>query len=128
MMKSEEVVEMRIEVDMSLVLKYYIPMLILVIPAMFLLHASDFKEGKALVVVGLYALFSFVLFANLVLIQIVYLAESRKIVVATAFLNLILQQYPIFYMVITKTVDSMILAFILISIFLSVFKMFGRLL
>jgi len=119
---------MRIEVDMSLVLKYYIPMLILVIPAMFLLHASDFKEGKALVVVGLYALFSFVLFANLVLIQIVYLAESRKIVVATAFLNLILQQYPIFYMVITKTVDSMILAFILISIFLSVFKMFGRLL
>jgi hypothetical protein len=128
MMKSEEVVEMRIDVDMGLVLKYYIPMLILIIPAMFLLHASDFNEGKALLVLGLYALFSFVLFANLVLIQIVYLAESRKIIVATTFLNLILQQYPIFYMVITQTVDIMILTFILISISLFVFKVLSRLL
>ncbi len=118
---------MRIEVDMRLVWKYYIPMLFVLIPAMFLLHASAFKEGKALVVVGLYTLYFLVLFAHLVLIQIVYSAESRKIIVATTFLNIILHQYPIFYMVITKTADPMIIGFTLFNTGFSVFKMFDRL-
>ncbi|WP_424177176.1 hypothetical protein [Thermocrinis sp.] len=126
-MKSEEVVEMRIDVDMRLVLEYYIPMLAVWILAMFLFHASDFKEGKVLVVVGLYALFSLVLFAHLVLIQIVYLAESRKIIVATTFLNVILHQYPLFYTVITQTADPLIIGWIIINLTVSVFKMFDRL-
>jgi len=126
-MKSEEVVEMKIDVDMRLVLEYYIRMLAVWILAMFLFHASDFKEGKALVVVGLYALFSLVLFVYLVLIQIVYLAESRKIIVATAFLNVILHQYPLFYMVITKTADPLIIGWIIFSMAFFVFKMFDRL-
>jgi hypothetical protein len=126
-MKSEEVGKMRIEVDMELVLEYYIPMLVVFIFAMFLLHASAFKEGKALVVIGLYALFSLVLFAYLVLTQIVYLAESRKIIVATTFLNLILHQYPLFYMSITQVEDPLIIGWIIFSMGFSVFKMFDRL-
>jgi len=126
-MRSEEVAKMRIEVDMGLALKYYIPMLAVFIPAMFLLHASAFKEGKALVVVGLYALFSLVLFANLVLIQIVYLVESRKIIVATIFLNLILHQYPLFYMLITQAADPLIIGWIIFNMGFFVFKMFDRL-
>ncbi len=118
---------MRIEVDIKLVLKYYIPMLVVWTLAMFLFHASAFKEGKALVVVGLYALFFLVLFAYLVLIQIVYSAESRKIIVATTFLIVILHQYPIFYMVITQTADPMIIGWIIFSIAFYLFKLFGRL-
>jgi hypothetical protein len=128
MKRSEEVVEMRIEVNMRLVWKYYIPMLFLLIPAMFLIHKSAFKEGKALVIAGLYALFSFVLFTHLVLIQIMYLVKSKKIVVATTFLNMILHTYPLFYMLIIQTADLMIITFIIISIPLSVFRMFCRLL
>jgi hypothetical protein len=127
MKKSKEVVEMRI-VDMRLVLKFYVPMLIMLIPAMFLIHAPALKEGKFLAVLGLYALFSFVLFANLVFLQIVYLVKSREIMAATTFLNLILYQYPLFCMVITQTGDLLIITFILISISLSVFKMLDRLL
>jgi len=119
---------MRIGVDMRLVWKYYIPMLILVILAMFLLHASAFKEGKALVVIGLYALFSLVLFAHLVFTQIVYLAKSRKIVAATTFLQLVLLQYPLFYMAINQIADLMIITFILINVPLTVLKMLARLL
>ncbi len=118
---------MRIDVDMGLVWKYYIPMLVILILAMFLLHASAFKEGKALVVVGLYTLYSLVLFAHLVLIQIIYSAESRKIVAATTFLSVILHQYPIFYMVITQTADPIIIVFTLFNIGFSVLKMFDRL-
>jgi len=126
MMKGEEVAKMRIEVDMRLVWKYYIPMLAVWILAMFLFHASAFKEGKALVVVGLYAIFSLVLFVYLVFTQIVYLAESRKIIVATTFLNVVLHQYPLFYMVITQTADPLIIGWIIFSLTVSVFKMFDR--
>ncbi len=115
---------MRIEVDMRLVWKYYIPMLVVWTLAMFLFHASAFKEGKALVIVGLYALLFLVLFAHLVLIQIVYSAESRKIKVATAFLSMILHQYPIFYMKITQTEDPLIWGWIIFSMGFYLYKLF----
>ncbi len=118
---------MRIEVDMKLVLKYYIPMLLLLIPAMFLLNASAFKEGKALVVVGLYALVFLVLFANLVFIQILYRVKSKKIVKATTYLSVILNAYPLFYMVITNTTDLLVLALTFFYIAIFVFVMFDRL-
>ncbi len=115
---------MRIEVDMRLVLKYYIPILVVWILATFLFHASAFKEGKALVVVGLYALLFLVLFAHLVFIQIVYEAKSRKIKVATAFLSLLLHQYPIFYMKITQTEDPLILGWIIFIMGFYLYKLF----
>jgi CDP-diglyceride synthetase len=108
------------------VLKYYMPMLVLLISGMFLIHAEDLTEGKFLTAAGLYILFSLVLFANMVSIRVVYSARSRNIIRATTFLSLLLNAYPSFYMLITQTADPLIIFSQLIVVAYSSFAAFDR--
>jgi hypothetical protein len=117
-----------VEVDMRLVLRFYTPMLLMLIPTMFLINSSDLKEGKALTVVGLYALYSLVLFATLVLIQVGYLVRSRDMVIATTVLIGLLNVNPFFYMAITQVANTLIIVLALVSFVLAVYVMLNRLL
>jgi len=109
------------------VLKFYIPMLIVLISIMFASHAPALKEGKALAVIGLYTLFSLVLFASMVLLRVGYFAEGRSITRATTFLSLILNVYPILYMLITQTADPVIISLTILIAVAAVYMMIDRL-
>jgi len=111
---------------MRVVLKYYIPMLVLLISGMFLIHAEDLTGGKVLTVVGLYALFALVLFVNMVLIGVGYSARRKNIARAAIFLSLLFNTYPSFYMLITKTADPLIITSQIIIAAYSSFVAFDR--
>lgn len=110
------------------ILKFYVPLIVISIPGMFLLHAEDLTNGNALAVVGLYALYFLVILANFVFIHVVYLAESREIARATVFLSLLVNFLPISYMLISQTADLFVVSGVLILLLYSLFAFLDRVL
>jgi hypothetical protein len=111
MMKSEEVVEMR-----NFWVFYILMLIVSTTIAIFSTDSPALKEDKVLTDLGLYVLFFLVLLTTMVLILVGYSAESRGITKATAFLSMIVNTYPPFYMLITQTADPFIISFSFINL------------